>query len=117
MTSVHELAARLASLCNEHKFVEAYTELFSEHAESIDPIYKNEPLKGLAALIDREKQFLSVTEVHQVNVSDASFAGNYFSVVISMDFTTNGRERRKVEELAVYKTENGKIVSQQFFIG
>jgi len=117
MTSVHEIASRLVSLCNEHKFVEAYTELFSEHAESLDPIYKNEPLKGLAGMIDREKQFLSATEVHDIKVSDASFAGNYFSVVISMDFTVNGHERKKLEEIAVYKAENGKIVSQQFFIG
>jgi hypothetical protein len=43
MNTITEIANRLASLCTELKFVEAYTELFSEHAESIDPIYKNEP--------------------------------------------------------------------------
>ena len=117
MNSIPEIANRLASLCNEHKFVEAYSELLSEHAESIDPIHKNEPLKGLPNLIDREKQFLSVTEIHDIKVSEPLFAGNFFTVVISMDFTVKDQSRKKIEELCVYKVENGKIVSQQFFIG
>ena len=117
MNTIPEIAHRVASLCNELRFVNAYTELFSEHAESIDPIYKNEPLSGLANLIEREKQFLASAEIHAVKVSEAIFAGNYFSVIISLDFTRNGQERKMMEELAVYKVEFGKIVSQQFFIG
>ncbi len=116
MNTIPEIASRLASLCNEKKFVQAYAELYSEHAESIDPIYKNEPLKGLANLVEREKQFLATAEIHAVKVSEAIFAGNYFSVVISMDFARNG-EHKMIEELAVYKVEYGKIISQQFFIG
>jgi len=38
-------------------------------------------------------------------------------VTMSFDFTPKGQQRRTVEELAVYKVEYGKIVSQQFFIG
>ena len=117
MNSNTEIASRLTSLCSDHKFVEAYTELFADNAVSIDPIYKNEPLKGLPALIEREKQFLSSTEVHEVKVSHPIFAGNYFSVIISMSFTPTGQERKNVEELCVYKVDKGKIVSQQFFIG
>src|SRR5947209_7873998 len=117
MNTIAEITNRLASLLNELKFVEAYSELFSEHAESIDPIYKNEPLKGLAGLIEREKAFLASTEIHDFKMSEPIFAGNYFSVVISMDFTRSGQERQKMEELAIYKVENGKIVSQRFFIG
>jgi hypothetical protein len=117
MNTIVEIASRLSALCNERKFVDAYTELFSEHAESVDPIYKNEPLKGLTNLIEREIKFLASSEIHDIKVSEPNFAGNYFSVVISMDFTAKGRERMRIEELGVYKVENGKIVSQQFFIG
>ncbi|HEY8780423.1 MAG TPA: SnoaL-like domain-containing protein [Mucilaginibacter sp.] len=117
MNTITEIANRLSSLCTEQRFIEAYNELFSEHAESIDPIYKNEALKGLGHLIERERQFLSSTEIHDINVSEPLYAGNYFSVVISMDFTVKGQERKKMEELCVYKVEYGKIVSQQFFIG
>ncbi len=117
MYTIPEIANRLASLCTELKFVDAYTELFSEHAESIDPVYKNEPLIGLSNLIEREKSFLARTDVHELKISDPIFAGNYFSIVISMSFTPDGQERKALEELCVYKVENGKIVSQQFFIG
>jgi hypothetical protein len=117
MYTITEIANRLSSLCIDLKFVDAYTELFSEHAESIDPIYKNEPLKGLPHLIEREMQFLATAEIHDIKVSEPLYAGNYFSVVISMDFTVKDQERKKLEELCVYKVENGKIVSQRFFIG
>jgi hypothetical protein len=117
MNSPIEIANRLASLCANHKFVDAYEELYSEHAVSTDPIYKNVPLTGLANLIDREKAFLAATDVHEVSVSAPILAGNYFSVVMSLVFTPKGQEQKQVEELCVYKVENGKIVSQQFFIG
>jgi predicted ester cyclase len=117
MNTINEIASRLASLCEDLKFVQAYQELYSEHAESIDPNFKNIPLKGLAVLIEREQQFLAMAEIHDMKMSEPLFAGSYFSVIISMDFTKAGQERIKFEELCVYKVENGKIVSQQFFIG
>jgi len=117
MNSVNEIASRLSSLCRELKFPDAYRELFSEHAESIDPIYGNVPLNGLGKLLEREEKFLAATEVHGLTMSDPVFAGNYFCVGMTLDFTTQGQERRSVEELCMYKVENGKIVSQQFFIG
>ncbi len=117
MVTINEIAARLTALCAQHKFEEAYTELFSDHAVSIDPIYKNVPLEGLASLLERERQFLAANEVSDVKVSEPLFAGNYFSVVMALVFTSFGGDTRHVEELCVYRVENGKIVSQQFFIG
>ena len=117
MNTIPEIANRLASLCNELKFVEAYTELYADNAVSIDPNYKNEPLTGLYNLVERERKFLSTVEVHNIKVSDAIFAGNYFSLILSMHFTVKGQESKMLVELCVYKVDKGKIVSQQFFIG
>jgi predicted transcriptional regulator len=117
MITVNEIANRLVWLCNNEKFVEAYTELFADDAVSIDPAYNNEPLVGLSKLIEREKQFLVVGKIHYIKVSDPIFAGDYFTVNFTVDFTVVGQERKLVEELAIYKVENEKIVSQQFFIG
>ena len=117
MNTLSEIANRLASLCKELKFVEAYTELYADNAVSIDPNNKNEPITGLKNLIEYEKRFLANVEIHEVNVSDAIFAGSYFSLVFSMHFTIKGQGSKSVEEICVYKVENGKIVSQQFFIG
>ena len=47
-------------MVSEQKFVDAYQQLFSEDAESIDPLNTSgQPLKGLATLLAREKDFLS----------------------------------------------------------
>jgi len=117
MNTIPEIANRLTSLCNELKFVEAYTELYADSAVSIDPNYKNEPFTGLHNLVERERQFLEKVEIHDIKVSDATFAGSYFSVTLSMHFTVKGQGTKMIEEICVYKVENGKIVSQQFFIG
>ncbi|WP_413666966.1 SnoaL-like domain-containing protein [Mucilaginibacter sp. Mucisp86] len=117
MSTITEIANRLASLCNELKFVEAYTELYADNAVSIDPVNKNEPITGLTSLIEYENRFLANAEIHSVNVSEPIFAGSYFSLVFSMHFTAKGQGTKTVEEICVYKVEMGKIVSQQFFIG
>ena len=117
MNSIQEITNRLTSLCEQHQFIEAYTELFADDAVSIDPIYKNEPLTDLTNLVERERQFLAGAEIHEVKISLPVFAGNFFCETISMVFTVSGQDKRTVEELAVYKIANGKIVSQQFFIG
>ncbi|NOW97984.1 nuclear transport factor 2 family protein [Mucilaginibacter sp. SG564] len=117
MNTLPEIANRLASLCNELKFVEAYTELYADDAVSIDPNNNNEPITGLHNLLEREKQFLAIVDIHDIKVSEATFAGSYFSMVLSMHFTIKGQDPKMLEEICVYKVENGKIVSQQFFIG
>lgn len=117
MNSITEIASRLTSLCNEHKFIEAYTELFADEAVSIDPIYKNEPLKGLPGLIEREKEFMESATVNEIRMSAPLFSGSYFSFVMYLSFTPVGKPARNIEELCVYRVEDGKIISQQFFIG
>ncbi len=117
MNDIKAIAGRLKSLCSEFKFVEAYSELFADYAVSIDPFYEDKPLTGLENLIQREKQFLVFSEIHTTRISEPTIAGNYFTVNMLLDFTIKKKERKLIEELAVYKVDNGKIVSQQFFIG
>jgi len=117
MKTITEIAQRLVTLLNQQQFVQAYQELFNENAESIDPIYHDQPtLKRLTQLIEREEAFLSKTDIHSINVSEPLFAGNYVTINLSMTFTSAGQERKKIEELCVYKVEAGKIICQQFFI-
>lgn len=118
MYTTYEIANRLTELLRKQKFVQAYEELFTEDAESIDPIYAAQPpLKGLANLVDREKNFLSRCEIHQIAVSEPIISGSYFTVSLSMDFTPAGQDKKQIGELCVYKVAEGKIISQQFFIG
>jgi hypothetical protein len=117
MNAINEIASRLSSLCEKHEFLQTYEELFSEHAESIDPMNNNQLLQGRGILMERERTFLETTDIHEVKISEPIFAGNYFCVTMSFDYTPTGQDRRKVEELGVYKVENGKIVHQHFFVG
>jgi ketosteroid isomerase-like protein len=117
MTDIESIANRLVALCREQKFVEAYKELFSEDAESIDPIYRNVgPSKGLINLVEREKQFLAKAQIHSISVSDPMTTLTHFAVTLSMDFTHEERGRVSMSELCVYRVKDGRIVSQQFFI-
>jgi ketosteroid isomerase-like protein len=117
MTEIEKIAARLVSLCREQKFVEAYKELFSEDAESIDPIYRNQPpSKGLINLVEREKQFLAKAQIHNISISEPLISLTHFAVRLSMDFTHEERGRVSMSELCVYRVKDGKVVSQQFFI-
>jgi hypothetical protein len=116
MKSTLIVANRLASQLRAGKFIEAYNELFDEQAESIDPLYSNEPpLNGIDKLIQREKGFLSKVQIKKIAVSAPIIAGEYFTISLKMIFDMSGLERT-IEELCLYKMKNGKILSQQFFI-
>ncbi|MGY4384015.1 hypothetical protein ACVWYN_001041 [Pedobacter sp. UYP24] len=116
MKTTTQISTSLVSLLREQQFVQAYKELFSDSAISIDPVYGHlPPMEGLSLLIEREEKFLSNSDIHDVIVSEPLNSGNYFAVNLTMGFTTAG-QLRKIEELCVYHTLNGKIIQQQFFI-
>ncbi|MBS1524758.1 MAG: nuclear transport factor 2 family protein [Bacteroidetes bacterium] len=118
MKTTDQIAARLVELCRENKFVEAYHELYGEEAESIDPLYGNQPLsKGLINLVEREKQFLAKAEIKQITVSEPMVSGSHFAITIDMEFIHEDRGYINTGELCVYHVKDGKIVSQQFFMG
>jgi len=106
-------------MVGEQKFVDAYQQLFSDDAESIDPLNTSgQPLKGLATLLEREKDFLSrIIAINKITLSDPIIAGSYFTLSLKMSFEVEGQGHMEVDEICLYKVKNGKIISQQFFIG
>jgi hypothetical protein len=119
MYTIHEIANRLTELVGDKKFVEAYEQLFAEDAVSIDPLNTSgQPLNGLKTLLAREKDFLShIIAIQKISLSEPIIAGNYFTLSLQMSFDVQGQGHMDVDELCVYKVANGKIISQQFFIG
>jgi len=117
MQTVTSISENLIELLKKQEFIKDYEELFSQEAESIDPLHSALPsLKGLTGLIEREKAFLTRAKVNRVDVSEAIHAGAYFTFKLSMNFSIEGKEHH-LDELCVYKVGQGKIISQQFFIG
>ncbi|MEP7197954.1 MAG: nuclear transport factor 2 family protein [Saprospiraceae bacterium] len=112
-----EVANRFNELAQEGKFEEILTELFADNAKSIEPAGAPfENVEGLDNIIAKGKKFHeSIEEMHGGHTSQVMVAGNYFTCTMGMDITLKGMGRMQMDEVAVYKVENGKIVSEQFF--
>jgi hypothetical protein len=113
-----DVANRLHQLFNEGKWNEAQEELFSEDAESVEPLKAQgmQSVKGLDAIKKKGDQFNQmVEEMHGGYVSEPVVAGNYIAFGMGMDVTYKGMGRQKMDEIALYEVKDGKIVKEQFF--
>jgi hypothetical protein len=115
--TTQEIANRLVELCREGKNLQAYEELFSEDAIAIEPAHTGIPdAIGKAAMIEKQEMMaMMIMEMHGMGVSDPLVSGNFFSCAMWIDAEMLGRDRSKLEEIAVYQVEDGKIVKEMFF--
>lgn len=116
--STQQVANRLVELSRQGKIQDVQKELFADNAVSIEPNESMGPkvVNGLPAIIEKSKMFDSAVEAfHGSKISDPVIAGNYFTISWWLDTTMKGRGRMQMEEICVYKVENSKIVSEQFF--
>ena len=113
-----EVANRFNVLAKEGKWDQIQDELFADNAKSIEPPGSPglQSVEGLAAIKEKGKQFGEmVEEMHGGYSSDPLVAGNHFSVAMGMDVTMKGMGRTKMDEIALYEVNDGKIVKEQFF--
>ena len=113
-----EIAALLVDMCRKGKIEEAKEELFDENIISIEPSEGLLPkeAKGMDAVRKKAQLFISMVENFYGNkISDPLIAGNYFSLAWDTDIQMKGELRKSTSELCVYRTDKGKIVSEQFF--
>ena len=113
-----EVANQLVSLCQTGQWDKALDDLYSENAVSIEPAGGPWPerTEGLEAMRAKGKQWESmVEEVHGMEIEGPLVAGDYFSCTMKMDITIKGMPRSQNDEVCLYKVEDGKIVSEQFF--
>ena len=116
--TTQEIANRLVALCLEGNNVEAVNELFSDSAVSIecDDTMGEKIVEGKAGILGKQEIFHSMLkEFHGQEISTPIVGGNHFSISWSIDVTFKGQGRIQMSEICVYKVENGKIVSEQFF--
>jgi hypothetical protein len=115
-----EIADRLVELCRKGDFETAQSELFADDAVSIEqhstPAFEKET-KGKQAIKEKgDKWNAMVTEVHDVEVSDALIATDSFACTIRMHVTMKEHGKVDMTELCVYGVKDGKIISEQFFM-
>ena len=117
--TTQEVANTLVKLCSAGKFVEAVETLYSPDIVSMEagaPPGGSRESKGLAAVKAKGEWWLANHEVHSATVAGPLVAGSQFAVSFKMDVTFKPQSRRfTMEEIAVYRVANGKIVYEEFF--
>ncbi len=116
--TTQEVADRLSQLFKENKWNEAQDELFSEDAKSIEP--ENAPglssVVGLDAIKRKGEEWNAmIEEVHGGYTSEPIVAGKFIAFGMGMDVTLKNSGRMKMDEIAIYEVNDGKIVKEQFF--
>ena len=117
MDAIHQIANRLAQLCREKKFLEAYDELYADESVAVLQVNLHTPhVKRLKTVIERIRQILSNVIIHKIEVSNPLFSGDYFALNFHVDFTLKHGSRKDVRELCVCHLEDGKITWQPRFM-
>lgn len=115
--NTQEVANRFYELAQQGNWDAIQDELFSAEAQSIEPDFAPQPIvKGIEAIKQKGENFNNMTEeVHGGYCNEPVIAGDFFSCAMGMDCTFKGQGRVKMDEIAVYEVQNGKIVKEQFF--
>lgn len=112
------VADRFYELSQQGNWNQIQDELFSVNAKSIEPEGAQglKTVSGLDKIREKGKAWEGMIEqTHGGYCSKPLVAGNYFTCTMGADVTFKGQGRQTMDEVAVYKVENGKIVSEQFF--
>ena len=117
--TTQEVADKLVKLCSVGQFAEATDALYSVDVVSMEagaPPGGSREAKGLAAVKAKGEWWTANHEVHSVSVEGPLVAGSHFAVTFKLDVTFKPESRRfTMEEVAVYKVVEGKIVYEEFF--
>jgi hypothetical protein len=117
--TTQEVATKLVKLCSAGKFDEASEALYSPDIVSMEagaPPGMSRESKGIAAVKSKGEWWIANHEVHSVNVEGPLVAGSHFAVTFKMDVTFKPQAKRfTMEEVAVYRVVDGKIVYEEFF--
>jgi hypothetical protein len=99
--------------------MEAIDTLYSPDVVSMEagaPQGGSRESKGIAAVRSKGEWWTANHEVHSAMVEGPLVAGSHFAVTFKMDVTFKPQNKRfSMEEVAVYKVADGKIVYEEFF--
>ncbi len=114
-----EVADKLVKLCSGGKFEEAIKTLYSDDIVSVEagaPPGQSRESKGIAAIKAKGEWWTANHDVHGIIVEGPIIAASHFAVVFKLDVTFKPESRRfTMEEVAVYKVADGKVVYEEFF--
>ena len=113
-TNLQQRLNDLFGYIRQGKIIEAMNEFYDKDTVMQDNA--NPPTKGLAANIEREKQFMSgVKEWKGFTVTTSGVGDNVTFYESTSDFVTTGGMPVHLEQVSVAKWKNGKIVHERFY--
>jgi len=112
-----QVADQLVGYCRQGQFEEAVKDLYANDVVSLEPDgTPDKEVKGIEGVIAKGQKFNDmVEEFHGMEVSDPIVADKFFSCSMKMDITFKGAPRTTIEEVCLYKVDNGKVVREEFF--
>jgi len=112
-----DVANKWYQMCQEGKNMECINELYAENIVSQEmPGVPNQIVSGKQNVWNKSQQWYDNVEAfHSAEISEPVVAGNHFTSKMKMDVTFKDQGRTQMEEVCVYKVENGKITNEQFF--
>lgn len=113
-----EIAAKFYEYMQQGAFEKIYAELYSQDATSEETPGSEDwdIAHGMQEIREKGAKWSELTEeMYGGTTAEPVVAGNYFTCYMTMDYKPKGSERTMMEEIGLYKVENGKIVSEQFF--
>jgi len=117
--STQEVADKLVQLCSAGKFHDAIGQLYSDDIVSMEagaPPGQSRETKGIAGVNAKAEWWAENHEVHSAKVEGPLVAGSHFAVTFKLDVTFKPQSKRfAMEEIALYKVADGKIVYEEFF--
>ncbi len=113
-----EIANKLVELCKQGRNAEAIV-MYAPDAVSVEPFApppRQRESRGVEAIKAKGKWWTDNHTVHSAVVAGPWPHGDRFIVGFKYDVTMKASGQRfQMEEMALYTTENGKIVREEFF--
>jgi ketosteroid isomerase-like protein len=118
-TSTAAVAEELVSLCRVGRNLDAINTLYSPDIVSVESM-GNEQMpreqKGIDAIRQKNQWWSDNNEVHSSNVEGPFVGEGKFAVYYNYDVTFKPTGKRdRMEEMALYTVQDGKVVREQFF--
>jgi hypothetical protein len=117
--TTQEVADQLVQLCKQGKFHDAIEALYGADIVSMEagaPPGQSRETKGIGPVKGKSEWWAANHEVHSVGVEGPLVAGSHFAVTFKLDVTFKPQSKRHLmEEVAIYKVADGKIVYEEFF--
>ncbi|HEY4301108.1 MAG TPA: nuclear transport factor 2 family protein [Candidatus Didemnitutus sp.] len=111
-----EIAQGLVKLCRKARFTDAVDAYYSPKIVSVEAAGDEREARGLAAIKAKGEWWVANHQIHRMTVEGPFVGGNKFVVRFTLDVTFKPKkQRRTMDELAIYTVRRGRIVHEQFF--